>query len=72
VLGGLVGAAGALLTIRLTRVSFSVDGLSIPIEADPALLAAGLLIAVTLGVLAGLVPAIQAARRPIAACFRAV
>jgi putative ABC transport system permease protein len=72
VLGGLVGAAGALLTIRLTRVSFSVDGLSIPIDADPRLLATGLLIAVTLGVLAGLVPAIQAARRPIATCFRAV
>jgi putative ABC transport system permease protein len=71
-LGGLAGAAAALLTLRLTRVSFSVDGLSIPIDADPTLLATGLLIAVTLGVLAGLVPAIQAARRPIAACFRAV
>lgn len=72
VLGGLVGAAGALLTIRLTRVSFSVDGLSIPIHADAALLATGLAIAVALGVAAGLVPAIQAARRPIASCFRAV
>lgn len=72
VLGGLVGAAGALLTIRLTRVSFSVDGLSIPIHADATLLGTGLLIAVTLGVLAGMVPAIQAARRPIATCFRAV
>ncbi|MEM9415090.1 MAG: ABC transporter permease [Planctomycetota bacterium] len=72
VLGGLVGAAGALLTIRLTRVSFSVDGLSIPIHASASLLGIGLLIAVTLGILAGLVPAIQAARRPIATCFRAV
>lgn len=72
VLGGLVGAAGALLTIRLTRVSFSIDGLSIPIHANASLLGMGLLIAVTLGVLAGLVPAIQAARRPIATCFRAV
>jgi len=72
VLGGLVGAAGALLTIRLTRVSFSVDGLSIPIHADIGLLGLGLLIAVTLGILAGMVPAIQAARRPIATCFRAV
>lgn len=72
VLGGVFGAAGALLTIRLTRVSFSVDGLSIPIHADAMLLGTGLLIAVTLGVLAGMVPAIQAARRPIATCFRAV
>ncbi len=72
VIGGLVGAAGALTTIQLTRVSFSVDGLSIPIRAEPQLLATGLLIAVLLGVLAGLVPAVQAARRPIASCFRAV
>ena len=72
VLGGVFGAVGALLTIRLTRVSFSVDGLSIPIHADAMLLGTGLLIAVTLGVLAGMVPAIQAARRPIATCFRAV
>ncbi|XAL99666.1 ABC transporter permease [Phycisphaeraceae bacterium D3-23] len=72
VLGGMVGAAGALITIRLTRVSFSVDGLSFPIHADAKLLGMGLLIAVTLGVLAGMVPAIQAGRRPIATCFRAV
>lgn len=72
VLGGLVGAAGALLTIHFTRVSFSIDGLSLPIRADLALLGMGLLLAVGLGVLAGLVPAIQASRRPIASCFRAV
>jgi len=72
VVGGLLGAAGALLTIRLTRVSFSVDGLSLPIQADAALLGTGLLLAIGLGVLAGLVPAIQASRRPIASCFRAV
>ncbi|MFI4859231.1 MAG: ABC transporter permease [Phycisphaerales bacterium JB063] len=72
VLGGVVGAAGALITIRLTRVSFSVDGLSIPIHADAMLLGMGLLIAVCLGITAGMVPAIQAARRPIATCFRAV
>lgn len=71
-IGGVAGAGAALLTIQLTRVSFSVDGLSIPIDADPALLGMGMLIAVMLGVLAGAAPAIQAARRPIAACFRAV
>lgn len=71
-LGGLLGASAALLTIRLTRISFSVDGLSIPIEASPELLAMGLALSIALGVMAGLVPAIQAARRPIASCFRAV
>jgi len=72
VIGGVVGAGAALLTIRITRISFSVDGLSIPVTADPALLVTGLGIAVTLGVLAGLVPAVQASRRSIATCFRAV
>lgn len=71
-LGGLLGAGLALLTIRLTRLSFSVDGLSIPIDAGPMLLAMGLALSIALGVIAGLVPAVQAARRPIASCFRAV
>lgn len=72
VLGGLLGAASAVLTIKITSVSFSVDGLSIPIHADSMLLMTGLAISVTLGVVAGLIPAIQASRRPIASCFRAV
>lgn len=71
-LGGLLGASSALLTIRLTRLSFSVDGLSIPIEAGPVLLALGMALSIVLGVVAGMVPAVQAARRPIASCFRAV
>ncbi len=71
-LGGLLGAGAALLTIRLTRLSFSVDGLSIPIDAGPRLLVMGLALSIVLGVVAGLVPAVQAARRPIASCFRAI
>ncbi|MFK7790898.1 MAG: ABC transporter permease [Phycisphaeraceae bacterium] len=71
-MGGLLGAGAAMLTLRLTRLSFSVDGLSIPIEAGPMLLAMGLALSIVLGVAAGLVPAVQAARRPIASCFRAV
>ncbi|MBX2850186.1 MAG: ABC transporter permease [Phycisphaeraceae bacterium] len=71
-LGGLLGASAAMLTIRLTHLSFSVDGLSIPIEAGPVLLALGMALSIALGVAAGLVPAVQAARRPIASCFRAV
>ena len=72
ILGGVVGALSALLTLKLTRVSFSVDGLSIPINADIKLMMLGMLIAIVLGILAGLVPAFQASRRPIASCFREV
>jgi putative ABC transport system permease protein len=70
--GGLVGAVVALLVARFGSFALSVEGQSIPIEAGPALLATGLLVCAALGVLAGLVPAIQASRREIAACFRAV
>lgn len=71
-MGGTIGSIVALAIIHWTRFSMSVDGLSIPIEADPFLFLIGLLIAAALGVVAGLVPAWQAMRRPIAHCFRAV
>ena len=70
--GGGLGTLSALGAIHWSRFSLSIDGLSIPIEANATLLALGLLIAALLGVLAGLVPAWQASRRPIAHCFRAV
>ncbi len=71
-LGGFLGASLALAAAHWSNVALSVEGLSIPVHAEPALLATGLLVCGGLGVLAGLAPAWQAARRPIAACFRAV
>jgi putative ABC transport system permease protein len=70
--GGLVGAAGALVVAEVGSFALSVEGQSIPIVADPALLATGLAVCGALGVLAGLVPAWQASRREIAECFRTV
>jgi putative ABC transport system permease protein len=70
--GGLVGAAAAVGVTEAGSFALSVEGESIPITAGPGLLATGLLVCGSLGVLAGLVPAIQASRREIAACFRAV
>ena len=69
--GGGIGAAAAVTIARIGGFALSVEGLSIPITAGPGLLLAGLIICGGLGVLAGLVPAIQASRREIAACFRA-
>ena len=71
-IGGATGTLTALAVIRWTHLSLSVDGLSIPIETNPTLLGTGLIIAAAVGVLAGLVPAWQASRRPIADCFRTV
>ena len=72
VLGGILGTAGALAVIEWGQYSLSVDGLSIPIQAGGSLVASGLAISIVLGIVAGLVPAWQASRRSIAACFRAV
>jgi len=70
--GGALGSGAAVGVLRWSQLSMSVDGLSIPLSASGTTLAVGLGISVLLGVLAGLVPAWQAARRPIASCFRAV
>lgn len=70
--GGVVGSAGALALLRWGRFSLSVEGNSMQVAADPAILVIGLAASASLGALAGLVPALQASRREIAACFRAV
>jgi putative ABC transport system permease protein len=70
--GGALGATGAIIVARAGSFALSVEGQTIPIAASPELLLWGLVVCAGLGVGAGLVPAIQASRREIAACFRAV
>ena len=69
-LGGALGAAGAVAVAHAGDFALSVEGISIAIIADARLLSSGLLICGTIGVVAGLVPAWQASRREIAECFR--
>lgn len=69
-LGGIVGGAAALLIARTGDFALSVEGTSIPVVPSPTLLLSGLLVCAVIGVLAGLIPAWQASRRQIAACFR--
>ena len=71
-IGGLVGAIGAVIVAYWGSFALSVEGQSIPITAGPGLIVTGLLVCGSLGVIAGLVPAWQASRREIAACFRSV
>ena len=71
-LGGLVGCALAGLILSRGGFALSVDALSIPIKSGLPVFLWGMLIACTLGILAGLVPAWQASRREIVTCFRAV
>lgn len=72
VVGGVLGALGAVTIAHFGHFALSVEGQSIPITAGPGLLAAGMVICAALGVIAGLVPAWQASRREIASCFRMV
>ncbi len=69
-LGGGLGVAGVALLLGLGDLSLSKEGLSIVFELDPQGLLLGLAAAFGLGLAAGLVPALQAARREIAASFR--
>ena len=70
-IGGGLGAAAAVVVARYSDIAMSVEGISIPIAASTGLLLSGLLVCGAIGMLAGLVPAWQASRREIAACFRA-
>jgi putative ABC transport system permease protein len=72
VAGGALGTGAAAAFLQFSSFSLSNDGLSIPFAAGPAVWGAGLLLSVGLGVLAGLVPAVLAARVPVAGSFRAV
>ena len=63
---------GALATVRLGRFSLTMEGLNIEIAIGWTAPMVGVAAALTLGLLAGVVPAIRLARRDIAACFRAV
>lgn len=70
-IGGSLGALTAFIVAQIGSFALSVEGTSIPIVAGPMLLFTGILICGIIGTLAGLLPAWQASRKEIAACFRA-
>ena len=69
--GGGLGTLAALVFLSWGRFSLSNEGLSIGFSAGADVWVSALLVTVTVGVLAGLVPAIRASRLPIASSFRA-
>ena len=71
-LGGLLGVGGALAVLHWGQFSISNEGLSIQMGARASVIVTGLIVSAALGVIAGLVPALQASRREITSCFRAV
>lgn len=70
--GGLLGAFAAWLTVRLGHFSLTMEGLNIEIATGWIAPILGIVAALLLGLLAGLVPAIRLARNDISSSFRAV
>ncbi|MDK2971979.1 MAG: putative transport system permease protein, partial [Candidatus Sumerlaeota bacterium] len=71
-LGGFVGVGLAYLVSWFGQFTFSVEGLSVLIQADAFTILLGLGSCVAIGVGAGLLPAFRAARLSTAEAFRAV
>lgn len=71
-LGGALGTLGSAVLLHYGNFSLYNEGMSIAIGTNAGMVARGLIISASVGVLAGLVPAWQAGRREIAQCFRAV
>jgi len=72
VLGGVLGTLLSSVFLAWGQFSLSTEGLSIHVSPDIATGMIGLGISAGVGVVAGLVPAVQAGRREIAQGFRAV
>lgn len=72
ILGGMLGTLTSLAILHYGNFSLYNEGMSISIAADASMVLTGLFISASVGILAGLVPAWQTARREIAQSFRAV
>ena len=72
IVGGIAGLTVAAIVAHWGQFTFSVEGISVAIETTAAMIAVGMMLSVGIGVLAGLAPALRAARLTTAEAFRAV
>lgn len=70
--GGVLGAFGAWLTIQYGRFAMTMEGASIEISTSAWTAIIGTGLALALGILAGVAPALRLSRRSIASSFGAV
>ncbi len=70
--GGVIGAAAAHAAIRLAKLNFTMEGVSIEVTSDMRVTLVGVALAAALGILAGAAPAWMAGRREISQGFRTV
>ena len=68
--GGVLGVGTALATLQWTGLAVATEGINITFAASPTLAAIGLGVSLTVGILAGFMPAFQAARADIVTSLR--
>lgn len=69
-MGGMLGVAGSLLLLASTGMSVSAEGVTIAFQPSLGLAFQGVLIAIAVGILAGVVPGWHAARTEIVPALR--
>jgi len=68
--GGLLGVGGALAALQWGGLAVATEGINITFAASPTLAALGLGVSLVVGLLAGFMPAMQAARADIVTSLR--
>jgi len=69
-LGGILGVAGSSLLLSSSGMSIAAEGVTIAFEPSLALATQGVMVAIAVGLLAGLVPGWQASRTEIVSALR--
>ncbi|TWT86712.1 ABC transporter permease YtrF precursor [Pseudobythopirellula maris] len=69
-LGGVLGVGGSVLLLSLTGMSVAAEGVTIAFEPSLTLALQGVLVAVVVGVIAGIAPGWQASRTEIVSALR--
>jgi len=68
--GGVLGVGTALATLQWSGLAVATEGINITFAASPTLAAIGLGVSLTVGILAGFMPAMRAARADIVTSLR--
>jgi putative ABC transport system permease protein len=68
--GGLLGVGSALAALRWGGMAIATEGIHITFAASPVLAATGFGVCLAVGILAGVMPALQAARADIVTSLR--
>lgn len=71
-LGGVIGVLASYVLLAFTQMSVATEGVTIAFRPSLGLVTQGLFVAILVGVLAGVAPAIQAARAAIVPALRTV